>query len=105
MQLPKNKINFRGYYRVEGDRISLGMKKYTCDGLMTLTFILRFLSVFAVIFGVMSWMQLDSYTGIILSIFGVLTLVWGYVYRKIALEAAEECGQKIVGLRRVLYRL
>lgn len=105
MKLPESKINFKSYYRIEGDKIILGKKKYSCDQLMTLSLILRFLSLFAVIFGVMSWMQLGNYTGIILSVFGTLTLIWGYVYRKIVLEAAEECGRKITGIRRILYKL
>lgn len=105
MQLPKNNINLKNYYRIEKDKIILGKKKYSCDSLMVISMILRFLSLFAIIFGILSCLQLGSYQGIILSLMGVMTLALGCIYKKIALETMEIQKRKITGIRKVLYKI
>ena len=105
MKIPEKRISLRNYYRVEQGKIILGKSRYSCDMLMGISIILRFLSLFAIIYGLMSGFQIGNYKGIILSILGVLTLAWGYLYKKIVLEAAEDQKKNITGLRKIIYRL
>lgn len=105
MRMPERKISFRKYYRVKEGKIILGKSSYSCDALMAVSIILRLLSLFAVVFGVLSCLRLGNYSGIVLSVFGALILLWGYLYKSIVLEAAAEQNLSLTGIRRIIYRL
>ncbi len=105
MKLPEKRISFRNYYQVKEGKIILGKAKYSCDTLMIISIILRFLSLFAIIYGLLSCLQLGNYKGVILSVFGVLTLIWGYMYKQIILEVVQDRKEKLTGLRKIFYKL